>query len=30
MGQLEQSSALALHVAGDFPGLSLELRAFRA
>ncbi len=28
-GQLEQSSALALHVAGDFPGLTLELWAIR-
>ena len=27
--QLEQSSALALHVAGDFPGLTLELWAIR-
>jgi type VI secretion system protein ImpJ len=27
--QLEQSAALALHVAGDFPGLVLELWAIR-
>src|SRR5215475_9752532 len=28
--QLEQSSALAMHVAGDFPGLVLELWAIRS
>jgi type VI secretion system protein ImpJ len=28
-GQLEQSSAFAMHVAGDFPGLVLELWAIR-